>query len=136
MRTKSVIGNLTVPLIVFLLWAVPGCDRSLVFPTGINGVAMEETGGGNVNPPPPPTFSPLAGAIIVVQSEGGGREITRGVADSHGGFRVELPPGTYLLVPLAPQDQQFVLAPPQQTVVVLPDKLTQVVVTYSVISHF
>jgi hypothetical protein len=136
MLTKSAIRNLAVPFILFLLWAETGCQRSIVFPTGINGVALEETGSGNVNPPPPPTYSPLAGAIITVQSDGGGREIARGVADSQGGFRVELPPGTYLLVPLVPPDQGFVLAPSQQTVVVTPNTLTQVVFTYSVVSHF
>lgn len=133
-RTKFVIGGFTLPVLL-LLCSVPGCD-TLVFPTGINGVAIVESGGGNVNPPPPITHDPLAGAIIIVQAESSGQEITSQIADQHGGFRIELPPGTYLLMAQVPQDSHFVLAPPEQTVVVLPHRLTQVVVTYAVVSHF
>lgn len=133
MRAKFGFGAFTLP-VLFLLCSVPGCD-TIPFPTGINGVAILEMGGGNVNPPPPITHEPLAGAIITVQPEQGGQEIARVLADPHGGFRIELPPGTYLLVAQVPPDQQFVITPPQQTVVVLPDRLTHVVVTYPVISH-
>lgn len=131
MRIKFIIGSFTLPVLFFLCSS--GCD-TLAFPTGINGVAIVEKGGGNVFPPPPVTHGPLEGAIITVQS--GGQEIARQIADQNGGFRLELPPGTYQLVPQAPQDQAFVLAPPQQTVVVTPHRLTQVVVNYAVVSHF
>lgn len=134
MRTKFLFGSLT-PLVLFLLCSMTGCGTQ-TFPTGINGVAIVESGGGNINPPPPITHDPLAGAIIMVEPESGGQEITRQVADAKGGFRIDLSPGTYVLQTQAPPDRQFVLAPPQQTVVVLPGRLTQVVFTYNVVSHF
>lgn len=134
MRTKFIIGSFTL-LVLILLCTMPGCGTQ-TFPTGINGVAIVESGGGNVNPPPPITHNPLAGAIISVEPGSGGQEIARQIADAQGGFRIELPAGTYLLQAQVPQDQRFVLAPPQQTVVVLPGRLTQVVFTYSVVSHF
>jgi hypothetical protein len=125
--------------LVFLLCVLPGCNAvnpTLSFPTGINGVAITESGGGNVYPPPPVTHSPLAGAIITIQPAGGGVEIARGVADAKGGFRIELAPGTYDVSGLVPPDVAFILAPEQQTVVVSENALTQVVVTYKTISHF
>lgn len=129
MRNNLVIGSL------FLLCLLPGCD-TLPFPTGINGVAIVETGGGNVFPPPPVSHEPLEGAVITVQPDHGGQEIARQIADPNGGFRIELPPGTYLLVAQPPQDSEFVLTPPEQTVVVTPNRLTQVVIDFAVVSHF
>lgn len=134
MRIK-VIRTLALLPVLFLFCLASGCSTQ-AFPTGINGVAILQAGGGNVFPPPPITHDPLAGAILTVQPNGGGGEITRQVADSHGGFRIELPAGTYTLIPEPPPDQRLVLAPEPQTIVVLPNRLTQVVITYSSVSHF
>lgn len=125
-------------LILCLIGVFSGCNSlnpTTSFPTGINGVAIQEISGGNIFPPPPPTHSPLAGAIIIVEPAGGGQEIARGIADEKGGFRVQVAPGTYTIVGQVPPGHPFVLAPEQQTVVVTSDQLSQIVVTYPTIIH-
>ena len=101
----------------------------------MHAVAVNESGGGNVFPPPPVTHSPMAGAIITVQTSGG-QEIARSIADDKGGFRIELSPGTYVVGGIIPPGRMFILAPDPQTIVVADHFLTQVVVTYKTISHF
>ena len=80
--------------------------------SGIRGVAMA----GPVRPVDrfgdPPNERPLAGAVITIQPDGGGKEITRKRADEKGRFEIALAPGTYLLVPLAPWANDE--APPQE----------------------
>ncbi len=53
-----------------------------------------------VRNPPDPACSPrpVRGAVIVVLGENG-REVTRGTSGADGGFRLNLPPGTYRVVP-------------------------------------
>lgn len=121
--------------ILLLLGLFSGCNHSLAFPSGVNGVAIVESGGGNIFPPPPITHQPLSGAIIIIQ-QNNGQEVARQTADANGGFKIEVAPGSYILNAQAPPDHGFVLAPPQQNVIVTSDRLTQVVVTFSVVSHF
>ena len=125
----------TIVGLFILLGLVAGCSDSISFPSSVNGVAILQSGGGNVFPPPPITHQPLAGAIIIIQQTNG-QEVARQTADANGGFRIELSPGSYLLNAQAPPDQTFVLAPAQQNVVVTSDHITQVVVTFSTVSHF
>lgn len=73
---------------------------------------------------------PLAGAIISIQPDGGGAEITRQTADASGNFRILLPPGTYLIVPLPPQPGQTWPRGASQTVTVVPNQLLKVMVSY------
>jgi hypothetical protein len=137
MKMKSSIGLFIGPFAVLIvIGLVSGCGHSIAFPTGVNGVAIVESGGGNIFPPPPITHQPLAGATIVLQQPGNGQEVARQTADANGGFKIEVAPGSYVLNAQAPPDQGFVLAPPQQNVVVTSDRLTQVVVTFAVVSHF
>jgi len=132
MKMKSCIGLFGVLLLAgFAL----SCSQSLSFPTGVNGVAIVQSGGGNIFPPPPITHQPLVGAIIVIQRTNG-QEVARQAADDKGGFQIDLAPGAYLLNAQAPPDQGPFLAPAQQNIVITSDRLTQVVVTFSVVSHF
>ena len=74
--------------------------------SGIKGVAVL----GPVAPverPGQQNSRPLAGAIITVQPEKGGRELDRTVADSAGKFKIALPPGAYLVVPLPPRPGRY-----------------------------
>ena len=130
MKTKLLISLLG----LFCFATLHGCNDSISFPTGVNGVAILESGGGNVFPPPPITHSPLAGAIITISQNG--QTIAKQTADAEGGFRIDVGPGSYVLTGEAPPGSQFVLAPPEQNIVVTNDRLTQVVVTFSQISHF
>lgn len=77
-----------------------------------------------------PNTKPLPGAIITVQPAGGGDEIARTTADSEGRFQLTLKPGTYLLVPLAPNPSAILPRGETQTVTVRKKKLTTVVVNY------
>jgi hypothetical protein len=97
--------------------------------SGIRGVAMA----GPIYPvsrPGEPNERPLAGAIITVHPANGGPEITRVVADQRGRFYIDLAPGSYLLVPLAPTPGVPWPRGLAETVVVMPDGLTRVVVNY------
>jgi hypothetical protein len=134
MRVKSGFGSFSFSVLL-LLCSMLGCS-SLPFPTGVNGVALLQSGGGNTFPPPPVTHGPLAGAIITVQSLSGGQEIAQGIADSNGGFRIEVPQGTYVLAAQPPEGQGLVIDPPQQTVVVVQHQLTQVVFTFNELTPF
>jgi hypothetical protein len=96
--------------------------------TGIKGVAME----GPITPvsrPGVPNSQPLPNAVIMVEPAGGGKVITQVVADSQGRFQVLLPPGTYLLVPVAPKGQ-LVPRGISETVTVPAQGFAQVVVNY------
>jgi uncharacterized delta-60 repeat protein len=78
-----------------------------------------------------PNERPLPGAIISIESAGGGTEITRVVADQQGRFEIHLQPGTYLLVPLPPEGAVWFPRGVPQTVVVGPGPgWTQVTVDY------
>jgi len=50
---------------------------------------------------------PLPDAIISIQPAGGGPELTRQQADAMGNFEIALAPGSYRIVPLAPQPAQL-----------------------------
>jgi len=89
---------------------------------------------------------PLAGAVITIQPDGGGKEIIRRRADKEGRFEFALEPGTYLLVPLGPQasdtaseesepddkpKKKWMLPSGEpQTIVIADGKVTEVVVHY------
>jgi hypothetical protein len=97
--------------------------------SGIQGVAMA----GPIFPverPGVPNERPLPDAIITVQPEGGGAEIARQRTDKDGKFQIILPPGTYLLVPLAPDPNARLPRGERQTVKVASGKFTEVVVRY------
>jgi len=113
--------------------------------TNLRGVAMA----GPISPVEregEPNEKPLAGAVITIQPDGGGKEIIRKRADKEGRFEFALEPGTYLLVPLGPQASD--VAPEEdepddkpkkkwmlpsgepQTIVIEAGKVTEVVVHY------
>ncbi|MBV9867002.1 MAG: hypothetical protein JO316_16740 [Abitibacteriaceae bacterium] len=97
--------------------------------SGIEGVAQV----GPISPveqPGQPDTKPLPDAIITVQPDGGGPEIARQRTDASGHFRIPLPPGTYLIVPLPPKPGQTLPSGTQQTVTVTQDKFLHVVVSY------
>ena len=124
--------NFAILLITLLFCAMLSCNQensAPAFQSGIRGVAMEELIGGRY-PPPPPTSRPLPNAVLTVQPAGGGQEITRTISDAEGRFAIDLPAGTYLLVPKTPAGQGYILNAPSQTVVVAPRKLSLVTVTY------
>ncbi len=77
-----------------------------------------------------PNTKPLPGAIITVQPAGGGDEIGRTTADNEGRFQLTLKPGTYLLVPLAPNPSAILPRGETQSVTVRKKKFTTVVVNY------
>jgi len=104
-------------------------NPSIALSSGIRGMAVEQIIGGAVGVPPP-SPQPLPDAILSVQPSGGGPEITRTVSDSQGRFSIDLPAGTYLLLPKAPVDQNYLQDAPSQTVVVDPQKMSLVTVTY------
>jgi len=129
---NSRINNFAILLITLLFCALLSCNQENsvpAFQSGIRGVAMEEIIGGSY-PPPPPTSRPLPNAILTVQPVGGGQEITRTISDADGRFAIDLPAGTYLLVPKTPADQGYILNAPTQTVIVAPRKVSLVTVTY------
>lgn len=100
-----------------------------ILASGIMGVAKV----GPISPvsrPGQANDKPLAGATISIQPDGGGPEITRQTADASGNFRIMLPPGTYLLVPLPPQAGQTLPRGTSQTVTVAPNQVLRVVVDY------
>jgi hypothetical protein len=97
--------------------------------TGVEGVALL----GPIAPvarPGVPNTRPLPGAIITVQSAGGGAQIARVRADSAGRFVLALPPGRYLIVGLPPKAGQALPRGIPETVVVRAGALTSVVVNY------
>jgi hypothetical protein len=125
-------NHLAILLIVLIFCILLSCDQENSSPaiqSGIRGVAMEEQIGGRY-PPPPPTFQPLPNAILTVQPSGGGQEITRTISDAEGKFAIDLPSGTYLLVPVPPLHQGYIMNAPSQTVVVHLHKIALVSVTY------
>ena len=77
-----------------------------VITTGIRGISLASPIL-PVNRPGQINTRPLVGAIIVVESAGGGPEIARVAADATGLFQIALPPGDYLLVPLPPVPSPF-----------------------------
>jgi len=122
---------------MLLLAGMLGCTTAVPFPTGVNGVALLQSGGGNVFPPPPITHGPLEGAIITVQPLSGGQTIAQAISDSTGGFRIEVPPGAYILTAQPPQSGgRPLIAPPQQNVVVVQHQLTSVVCTFNQLTPF
>jgi hypothetical protein len=93
-------------LIAFTIAASPASPGQKASHSGIKGVAVlgpvvpvERPGQQNVRP--------LAGAIITVHPEKEDREIARAVADSKGRFKLALPPGTYLVMPLPPKPGRY-----------------------------
>ncbi len=66
-------------------------------------------------------------ATVVVKTGAGSREITRFHSNEHGLFRVQLRPGTYLLVPLSHNRLPRAVS---QTVVVRRNQFTRVVIRY------
>jgi hypothetical protein len=96
--------------------------------TGVKGVARI----GPLSPvvrPGIPSSRPLPSAIITVQPAGGGAEIARAVANSQGFFQINLPPGSFLLVPLPPTGWALARALPQ-TVKVGQNGFTAVTVNF------
>lgn len=98
--------------------------------SGIRGVAMQSPVMGGPEWEDQPNKKPLPGAIITLQSAGGGAEITRIVADENGKFEIPLAPGKYLIVALAPNPKSRYPRGSQQPVTVEADKYTDVVVEY------
>jgi len=77
-----------------------------------------------------PNQAPLPHAILTVRDASSGALIAREAADRSGRFRILLPPGTYLLVPLAPNPKAFLPRAEPMTVVVQRGHFTHVVVHY------
>jgi hypothetical protein len=97
--------------------------------SGISGTAVE----GPITPVERlgvPNTRPLPGAIITIQPAGGGPELARVQADAQGNFQLNLDPGTYEIVPLAPQPGAIFPRGITQEITVLPDQVLKVVVNY------
>jgi hypothetical protein len=126
-RRSFCLGLLLVPaLTVAGVSAHPGHSHPT---SGIRGVAQA----GPISPverPGEPNTRPLPGAIITVQPKEGGDEIARVRADRFGRFRLPLPPGTYLLVPLPPDPDSAFPYAGSETVVVKRRKFTQLTIEY------
>jgi hypothetical protein len=108
---------------------VPQPPPPPVTASGISGTAVE----GPITPverPGEPNTRPLPGAIITVQPAGGGPELARVQADAQGNFQLNLDPGTYEIVPLAPQPGAIFPRGITQEITVLPDQVLEVVVNY------
>lgn len=116
--------------VLLLVISVSGCDHGDHL-SGVHGLALQEWIGG-AYPPPPPVIKPLPGATILIESESGGKVLAQQVSDSEGRFEIDLSPGVYLLVPIKPPDNGYVMDAPQQTIVVSPHSFTDVEVKFIV----
>lgn len=92
-------------LLGVLCLALAGCGggsgNSSSASSGVSGVAQLTTRGGPALPGGTSgTTRPLPNAVITVQPQGGGAEITRALTGPNGEFRIALKPGTYKVVPL------------------------------------
>jgi hypothetical protein len=83
-----------------------------------------------VVPPSAPKPTPLAGAVILVETADGTGIVDWVVADKNGRFHVNVPPGTYRLVPFPPQPSDMEPRGTPQTVVVKGGDDTDVTVLY------
>jgi hypothetical protein len=119
--------------------------------TGKVSVTIEPT------PPPPPTTSdpptgihitidlgpttpvqypgqtgtaPFAGAAVQIQPAGGGPAIAQGTTDSSGNFSVDLAPGTYLVVAMAPALYPSGAVPAPQLITVVANQMANVTFDY------
>ena len=101
--------------------------------SGISGTAQITTQGGPIFAgQPAPTPRPLANAVITVQPQGGGTEITRTLSGADGAFKIALPPGTYRVVPLvSAADQQSGMTAQSQDVTVSVGAYTTITVQYT-----
>lgn len=96
--------------------------------SGIQGLAVI----GPVTPlqrPGDPPGVPLPGARIAVQAASGGPVLASGRTDLQGHFRINLPAGRYLVVPLPPRPAPYPRALPQ-TVGVRPGKYSTLLIVY------
>lgn len=97
--------------------------------SGIQGTAMI----GPIQPVSRPgevNARPLADAILTVQPAGGGKERGRTKTNAQGRFRLSLPAGTYLVVPLPPNPASILPFGKPQTVAVAADKYVEITVDY------
>jgi hypothetical protein len=74
--------------------------------------------------------APFAGAIVQIQPPGGGAFIAQGTTDSTGSFSVDLTPGTYLVVPMAPALYPGGRVPPPQLITVVANQMASVTFDY------
>jgi ketosteroid isomerase-like protein len=92
---------------------------------GIEGVVIE----GPLTPSQrqgAPNDRPLANAIVSVQPDGGGKEITRVQADGQGRFHLKLAPGSYWLFTQAPPGHRGINIPKPSRVQVPAGKWVQI----------
>lgn len=97
--------------------------------SGIQGTAMI----GPIQPVSRPgevNARPLADAIITAQPAGGGKERGRTKTNAAGRFRLSLPAGIYLVVPLPPDSASILPFGKPQTVTVPADKYVEITIDY------
>jgi hypothetical protein len=101
--------------------------------TGISGTAqITISGGAVIAGEPTSTTHPLANAVITVQPQGGGTEITRALTGPNGEFSIALLPGTYRVVPLvSAADQRTGTTAQSQDVTVSAGGYTTIIVQYT-----
>jgi hypothetical protein len=96
----------------------------LVANSGIQGMALLYQSIGSQNP------TPLANAVITIQPQDGGLEITRQQTDGQGNFRFTLLPGKYRVVPLPDTLNHRTPTGDHQDVSVIAGKFTTITVGY------
>lgn len=126
-------------LLSMLLLVLAGCGGgggSSIAGSGLSGISgraqITISGGAALPGQPTSTTRPLANAVITVQPQSGGAEITRAQTNSNGEFRIALPPGNYRVVPLvSTSDQQIGTTAQSQDVTVHPGSDTTIIVHYT-----
>lgn len=101
--------------------------------TGIRGKVMATT---QVLVPGSVRLShePLQGAELAIFRNGENQEAARVFSDSLGEFSIELPPGSYVLVPRLKELGDDVLIAPSQIIPLIPGDITPVQVEYESVS--
>lgn len=100
--------------------------------SGISGIAQLTTNGGPVFVGQTAAPRPLSNAVITVQPQGGGPEITRALTGPSGEFRIALLPGTYRVVPfISAADQRNGTSAQSQDVTVTAGVFTNIIVQYT-----
>ena len=101
--------------------------------TGIEGKVMATT----ADPVPNSVRlrrEPLQGAELAIFRAGESQEAARVFSDSLGEFSIELPPGSYVLVPRSKEVGSDLVVAPSQTIPLLPGRISRVSVEYESVS--
>lgn len=82
---------------------IPACPSASSINSGIEGqITIGPTCPVERIPPDPACADKAYEATVIVKSADGQKEVTRFTSSASGSFKVDLPPGNYLLVPVSP----------------------------------